>query len=96
MASPSGGTMPPQQPIVDANQAVALLATMHHWSATKLNREQGKPRYSVSITHAGCRVTANRDSFISASIAAIKKLHIRFDKKHGSKHQLKLARYPHA
>jgi len=72
MASRSGGTIPPRQDIIDANQAIALLATVHHWAATKVNG--GRAGYKVTITHAGRRVTAHRVRFIDAVIAAMQKL----------------------
>jgi predicted nucleic acid-binding protein len=73
MAQKSGGTIPPKQPIADANQAVALLCTLHHWQATKVN-DRGGVGYSVTVTHAGKRVRAYRRTFIDAVIVALAKL----------------------
>lgn len=73
MARKSGGVIPPQQQIADANQAVALLGTMHHWTCSKQNSSQWVG-YALTITHAGKRVTAYRRSFVDAAIAAFAKL----------------------
>ena len=61
------------QDIADSNQAIGLLESMHHWSSTKVNRS-GRSGYSITITHAGKRVTAQRVRFVDAAIAAIGKL----------------------
>jgi hypothetical protein len=75
MALKSGGTIPPKQDIADANQAIALLGTMHHWRASKQNRVNGElVGYEVTITHAGKRVTVRRKMFVDAVIAAFEKL----------------------
>lgn len=73
MALKSGGTLPGPAPLMDANQAVALLATMHHWSATKVNRSAGEQRtgYIVTVTHGGRRVSAFRATFLEAVTAAM-------------------------
>lgn len=73
MATKSGGTIPAPQRIVDANQAVAILDTFHHWRVTRVNGD-GRRGYDLTITHAGKRVTAVRRTFIDAAIAAIAKL----------------------
>lgn len=73
MARKSTGTIPPPSPIADANQAVALLDGMHHWTCSRENSGDNRG-YSVTITHAGKRVTAYRRTFIDATIAAFAKL----------------------
>lgn len=87
MALKSGGTVPPARPALDANQVVSLLAEMHHWSCRKVN-SNGDHRYTVSITHAGCRVSANRQSFVAAAKAAMAKLRERDAAKNGTRMKL--------
>jgi hypothetical protein len=77
MASKSGGVVPVFKGIVDANQAMAILQTMNHWSATKNNRTGGVPTVSISITHAGYRVTAQRQYFVDAVNAAMSEMAMR-------------------
>lgn len=74
MASKSGGVVPSFGGVVDANQAVALLDTVHHWRATRVNRRDGVPGMSVTITHAGFRVNAQRRTFVDAVNAAMERL----------------------
>lgn len=73
MALKSGGTIPAARPIIDSNQAIALLATVHHWQASKHN-SGGRVRYDVTITHAGRRVSASAVQFPGAVSAALAKL----------------------
>ena len=73
MAKPSGGSMPNWTGVIDANQALALLDTVHHWQATRVNRGTATG-YSVTITHAGRRVSAQRRAFVDAVNAAMEKL----------------------
>jgi hypothetical protein len=73
MAVKSGGSIPGPQTIIDANQAVAILDSFHHWGVTRVNGE-GRRGYSLTITHAGKRVTASRRTFVDAAIAAVAKL----------------------
>jgi hypothetical protein len=75
MASKSGGTMPEWTRVTDANEAVALLDTMHFWCVRRVNRTGGTPVMEVSITHAGSRVNAQRRTFVEATNAAMEKLH---------------------
>lgn len=59
--------------VVDANQAIALLVRLHHWSCTKEN-SNGRSSYSVTITHGGKRVRASAAEFVAAVNAARGKL----------------------
>lgn len=81
MAKPSKGSMPQWKGVVDANQAVAILDTVHHWRSTRVNKTNGCPGYLVTITHGGARVTATRRTFVDAVNAAMAKLHGRIGKK---------------
>lgn len=87
MASKSGGVVPPAQPLMDANQAIALLSTMHFWRVTKLNSGD-RSRYEVDITHAGHRVTASAYWFTAAVQAAMSKLREADTKANGFKMRL--------
>ena len=73
MAKPSKG-VPLVGRGIDANQIVALLDTVHHWSCTRINREDGVPGMEVTITHAGRRVTCQRRTFVDAANAALNEL----------------------
>lgn len=73
MASKSGGEIPPRQQIADANQAIALLDSMHHWSSTRVTHGNRRG-YQICITHAGRRVRVNRVSFVDAVITALAQL----------------------
>jgi hypothetical protein len=73
MARKSGGEIPAVGQIADANQAIALLEGMHHWNCTRLNCGLRRA-YSLTVTHAGRRVTAQRRLFVDAVIAALSKL----------------------
>lgn len=77
MASKSGGVVRDFKGVVDANQAVALLDTVHHWMVTRINRSDGVPGMSITITHAGFRVTAQRRTFVDAVNAAFSKLAVK-------------------
>lgn len=74
MAHKSTGTIGPFRPVVDPNSAFALLDTVYHWKATKVNSEDGPPGVEVTITHAGKRVSARRRTFVDALNAAMRKL----------------------
>lgn len=78
MASKSGGTIPPYRQIACANDAIGILDALHHWSSTVKNAASAAsmPRraYRITITHAGRRVSAQRQSFVDAAIAALHKL----------------------
>lgn len=74
MAKPSGGTIPEESPIADANQAWAMLEAMHHANVTRVNREDGKRGWQVTITHAGKRVRVRRREFVDAVIFALRRL----------------------
>lgn len=73
MASKSGGKIPQKSQVADCNQAIAILDQMHHWSCTVKNHGDIRG-HSVTITHAGKRVTAHRRTFIDAAIAGLAKL----------------------
>lgn len=75
MASKSGGAMPNWTRVTDANEAHAMLDTMHFWCVRRVNRSGGAPSTEVSITHAGRRVNAQRRTFVEATNAAMEKLH---------------------
>lgn len=89
MASKSGGTMPAWRGAVDANQAMALFDTVHHFRITRINRE-GRPGIEVKITHAGKGVSAQRRMFIDAFNAAMEKLKFGIEGKKGKVFILKL------
>lgn len=79
MASKSKGTMPKWSGVIDANQAVALLDTVHHWHATRINRSDGCPGIQVTITHGGRRAVAQRRMFVDAVNVAFEKLKTKLD-----------------
>lgn len=87
MALKSGGTIPPFRGVVDANQAHAILDTIHHWRLTRINRADGCPGYDLKITHAGKRVSAVRRTFVECVNVAMGKL------RDGDAPKLKLAKY---
>jgi len=74
MASKSGGTMPVKTYCEDAGVAISVLGELHHWACTRNNDKEGVRGYSVTITHAGKRVTASRRAWIDAVNAALSKL----------------------
>lgn len=53
MARKSGGEIPVKQAIADANQAVAMLDTVHHWSAKRVNRQDVTGTTGERGTEAG-------------------------------------------
>lgn len=68
--------MPPRGPIVDDNQAMAMLSYMHHWVARKLNPTKGRtyPGVLVEITSHGKRLDARARTFPAATAAVLAKL----------------------
>jgi len=62
---PSRGEIPRNQTLLDANQAVALLATMHNWSCS-MTQDGDTVRYSVSVRQAGRRGSGYGRDFLSA------------------------------
>ena len=60
--------------ILDANNAMAVLASFHHWKVQVENHGAGERRHSCTILHNGRRVTAYRTMPLDAVKAAIDKL----------------------
>ena len=73
MASKSGGAPPVPRTLIDANQAMAVLSSLHHFVVKRMNRE-GRSGFRVEITHAGRRVFAERPCFPDAAAMAVKRL----------------------
>lgn len=101
MASKSGGSVDDVRfrGVMDANQAMALLDTVHHWHATRVNREAVGHGVQVQITHGGKRVRVQRRSFVEAVNAAFTKLKQAkgeppASKPTGGRKGLRLAEYP--
>lgn len=94
MARRSGGTVATiPEPALSLDGAIRILDGYHHWASTRVNRENGERprsrRYEITITHAGFRVRAERDSFLEAVNAAIFALGVRASKE---KPKLRLAK----
>lgn len=62
---PSTGRVPRRQPLADANQAVALLQSLHNWSCSMTRGDAGI-RYQVTVRHAGRRCTGYGREFLAA------------------------------
>jgi hypothetical protein len=88
---PSGGITPPPTPLHDANQAVALLATMHKWSCT-MTQDGDHVRYVIDVRQAGRRVRGSGRTFVGAVMTALGKFRGIEPSSPPQQHQLKLTR----
>lgn len=71
---PSKGGPIPVGSCATADHALILLDKIHHWSATKVNREGGIPGYLVKLRHGGREADARAGSFVMAVNRALDKL----------------------
>lgn len=58
----------------DMNQAMAVLAAMHHWRIQTHNRHGARSGYECTIWNDGRRVTGNSNCPLGAILRAVAKL----------------------